>query len=192
MLDDAQVMDEIAPGHPAWNDVLYHGTKMRYCSNIAQVGLTPGGTRGSNWRAHIHLVAQVDTHGEREGVRGGSDALVRVDARRAYGHGARFFLSRTQRGAVLTEGIYEHGQSSGLPPDFLIDMINRATREVIVPRPTAEVNTHGAPLGYGQPSVQGEIIATQAEADRICNEVEFALGEFDGSSSSGSERGFAG
>jgi len=46
---------------PRWT---LHGTKKQFTASIAETGLMPGGTRGSGFRAHIHLVKFVNGSGE--------------------------------------------------------------------------------------------------------------------------------
>ena len=139
------------------------------------------------------MVFQVDAHGEREGVRGGSNVLVQVDALSAFNHGAKFFRSRTQRGVYLTAGITERylcggdfrERIIGLPKEFLLSMVDRVTGMSVQPEETVDVNVHGAPQNLEGAALQGEIIATQEEADRICSQVDyqtaFDAGEMDGS-----------
>ena len=135
MLNDALVMDEVAPGDEEWFDTLLHGTIYEHAPAIGRDGLFPGGRRGVSHRAHIHLVSQVDAHGEREGVRGGSNVLVQVDALAAYRHGARFFRSRTQKGVYLTAGLTEkylcggdfRERVIGLPKEFLLGVVDRVS-----------------------------------------------------------------
>ncbi len=150
MVNDAMVMDEVSPGDAEWNDVLFHGTVYEYAPQINQSGLKAGGLRGLSYRAHIHLAPQVDTHGEREGARGGSNVLVSVDALSAHRHGAKFYLSRTQRGVVLTAGLTEkylcggsfRERVIGLPPEFSLAIVDRVSGLSVVPAATAEVNAH--------------------------------------------------
>ncbi len=82
-------------------DVLFHGTAERFCTSIEREGLLPMS------RLHVHLSQDVPT-AVKVGSRHGRPVVWRVDARRMYEDGRRFYLS--QNGVWLTERV---------PPEYL-------------------------------------------------------------------------
>ena len=56
-----------------------HGTTKKYVAKILREGLRPGGAKGIQHRAHVHLVERIEADGEVAGVRGGSDCIVKVN-----------------------------------------------------------------------------------------------------------------
>ena len=75
-------------------DVLYHGTATTAVESIMRQGLLKGK------RMHVHLSATVET-ATNVGKRHGTPVILRVDARRMYEDGVKFFLSRN--GVWLTD-----------------------------------------------------------------------------------------
>ena len=60
-------------------------------------GLLPGGTRGANYRQHVHLAV---SHRPEAGLREGSDLILMVDLMRAHSAGCVFYISNNN--VVLT------------------------------------------------------------------------------------------
>ena len=71
-----------------------------YFSNVRSImkrGLLPGGTRGANYRQHVHLAV---SHRPEAGLREGSDLILMVDLMRAHNAGCVFYIS--DNNVVLT------------------------------------------------------------------------------------------
>ena len=56
--------------------ICLHGTIRKHIASIQRTGLRPGGDRGIQHRAHVHIVEYLSTTGESSGVPGGSDVIV--------------------------------------------------------------------------------------------------------------------
>ena len=74
-----QVMDRLTEDHPGFpaGGIGLHGTFERCWSSIAATGLLAHA--GGADRAHIHMVGRVHSSGKQQGVRAGTDVLVKVD-----------------------------------------------------------------------------------------------------------------
>lgn len=67
-------------------DVLYHGTATRFQESIEKDGLVPKS------RLHVHLSLDVET-AKQVGMRHGKILIYKVDAKRMYADGFKFYLS---------------------------------------------------------------------------------------------------
>ena len=96
--------------------ICLHGTKREHVASIMSSGLRPGGKRGIQYRAHIHLVEYAATVGETSGVRGGSDVIVKVNTHALIDAGA--IVYKSANAVFLTSGLWK-GQNrrdpSGIP-----------------------------------------------------------------------------
>ena len=79
-------------------------------------------------RAHIHLVACVETTAAQAGVRESTDTIVRVDARRYISEGNNSFWSNG--GILLTAG--------PISPQYIVDTAPRPTSQQPKKRPAAD------------------------------------------------------
>ena len=78
MLDDDQHLTKIV-NVAQMPRIGMHGTRKQHVAQILAKRLKPGGRRGLDHRAHVHLVECIEASGETAGVRGGSDCVVHVD-----------------------------------------------------------------------------------------------------------------
>jgi len=152
--------------------VMIHGTVRQFADRIGREGLKAGGERGSRFRGHIHLVGSVEGTKEVCGVRSGSDTLVRVNIPEFMRDGGECFWSTNR--VLLTEGLKAGNENFGIPPQYIIDIVDRYTGEVVVPLPTPTVDQSGWVEGA---SIVAESIVSREEAERIQKQVAFTVGE---------------
>ena len=147
-----------------------HGTKKQFTGSIARTGLYPGGDRGRDYRAHVHLVKFVND-GETTGMRGGSDAFVKVDMHKLMDDGADVFVSSA--GVYLTSGIWEGGNCLGILPRYFAGITDIATGESMHPLPVPSVDSAGRPEGAER--VVAQAVISAEEANRLQSRVGFTL-----------------
>jgi len=152
--------------------VMIHGTVRQFADRIAREGLKAGGERGSSYRGHIHLVGSVEGTKEICGVRSGSDTLVRVNIPEYMRDGGECFWSTNE--VLLTEGLKAGTENFGIPPQYIIDIVDRYTGRVVIPLPTPPVNQSGWIEGA---SIVAQSIVTREEAERIQRQVAFSVGQ---------------
>ena len=85
---DVELKEQIPP------DILYHGSGHKYSESIRQQGLI------SKSRLYVHLSTDLAT-AENVGARHGSPDIYRIDAKRMYIDGYKFYLSKN--GVWLTK-----------------------------------------------------------------------------------------
>jgi len=152
--------------------IMIHGTKREYADKIGREGLKAGGDRGSAFRGHIHLVSSVEGTKEICGVRSGSDTLVRVDIPAYMRDGGECFWSTNE--VLLTEGLKSGTENFGIPPQYIVDIVDRYSGRPVRPIPTPEVTRSGRVEGA---SVVARVTVTREEADRIQRQVAFTVGQ---------------
>jgi RNA:NAD 2'-phosphotransferase (TPT1/KptA family) len=123
------------------HSVMLHGTQKQFVSCIRTGGLKAGGHHGQDKRTHIHLVANIETTGERAGVRGGSDYVVKVDMERYMADGGECFWSRNT--VLLTEGMRINGVNEGISPKYILEIVDRHTGEKVHPQSTPTLDARG-------------------------------------------------
>ncbi len=85
---DVELKEKIPP------EYLYHGTASRYVESIREKGIVKGS------RQHVHLSEKIET-AVSVGKRHGSPYVIKINAKKMYEDGYRFFLSNN--GVWLTE-----------------------------------------------------------------------------------------
>ena len=85
---------ELEPVRPP--DILYHGTATRFWHSISEQGLVKGR------RQYVHLSKDTDT-AKKVGIRHGKLLILKIESRRMYENGMRFFLS--ENGVWMTEHV---------------------------------------------------------------------------------------
>ena len=151
--------------------VCLHGTTKEFSDSIFHTGLKPGGKRGSRYRAHIHLVEQVAADGETPGVRGGSNAVVKVDMHTLMDHGAEVFKSINN--VYLTSGLWQGKNNIGIPRQYFLAIIDVYSGEPLTPLPTGRVDESGRPEGAEE--IVAQAVVSQEEAERMKRQVGFTL-----------------
>jgi 2'-phosphotransferase len=156
MVCDDEALVRANPSDPDWKDFMLHGTKLELVNIIRDTGLKAGGTRGASYRKHIHLVREIESAGEVEGVRGGSDAIMLVDVKAAWKDGCVFFKSKN--GVMLTEGF-----DGCLPPEYLAGVRKRFIGGDLMSTYTPELNSTGVPEQKAEAQVSSTIPALSQE-----------------------------
>jgi RNA:NAD 2'-phosphotransferase (TPT1/KptA family) len=123
------------------HSVMLHGTQKQFVSCIRTGGLKAGGDHGQDKRTHIHLVANIETTGARAGVRSGSDYVVKVDMERYMADGGECFWSRNN--VLLTEGMWINGVNKGIPPKYILEIVDRHTGEKVHPQSAPKLDARG-------------------------------------------------
>ena len=138
-----QVERLLQPCNPeGLGDVMMHGTYSYLIPAIRTGGLKAGGRSDPDdprGRAHIHMVASVESTGDLAGVRQRADACLEVRIR-AWLERSGTTAYWSQNGVLLVPGV--------IPPSFLGRAFNRFTGDPIGRQPTRPVlQEDGAPFG---------------------------------------------
>ena len=72
-----------------------------------------------------------------------------------------------------TSGLEASGVNFGIPPQYIIDIVDGYTGEVVVPLPTPEYREGRVEGGH----IVAEAVVSRAEADRIQRQIAFTAGE---------------
>ena len=75
---------------------------------------------------------------------------------------------------LLTEGLSTGRVNLGIPPEYIREIKDCSTGEIIVPLPTPNLTVLGAPEGGERIA---EIVVTPEEADRVLSSVGFTVNE---------------
>ena len=88
------------------------------------------------------MVKRLNDRGETPGVRGGSNMLVYVDVEQFFLDGGKAWWS--ENNVLLTEGFPgTGGYGPGLPPKYILRIVDATTGDEVVPLPTPEIRGGG-------------------------------------------------
>ena len=100
------------PEHPQWKDSCIHGTDKKFAQSIIDSGLICGGVqrKSADKRAEVHLVNALVGNGVKTaGVRKGSNAYVKLNAKQMYDDGIVMYISEESE-VIFTKGEPRGGQ----------------------------------------------------------------------------------
>ena len=114
----------------------------------------------------------IETTGEVAGVRGGTDIIVKVDVRALIEAGAVCWWSANN--VLLTAGLYDaRGSCLGIPPDFIIEICDRASGRSVRAVSAPEIGDDRRPVAAATVVPALEVIVSAAEAETLKAGVAF-------------------